>query len=369
MQRAIRLAAILATLGFTVVSHGRAQGAPPDPPAVVAIRSVTQEGGRVSWSAQGDLLAYDRRDREGRYDVFVHDLESGGERCVTCTVYELRGAHVMNPSWSPSGDFLVLQAQQHAKRLKLGLVELQTADRGLHGDLWLVRADGKDLWQLTRNAEQGSAVLDPHFSHEGDQLAWSERVRSRTGTWGLWQLRTAQIRQRRGVPALSRVRAHRPDALRGLVIAEGFLPDDRRLLVSGERDLSGVLDIGIVDPADDSFERLSSSFAGNDEHPRVAPSGDRIAWVADAVGRLPGPATDGGELPAREIWTMALDGSDRRQLTRFNDPRAVEHLGRVWVGDFDWSPRGDQLAVQVIYGVAEPHEEVVILELDPGFAR
>jgi hypothetical protein len=65
---------------------------------------------------------------------------------------------------------------------------------------------------------------------------------------------------------------------------------------------------------------------------------------------------------------MALDGSQRRPLTRFNG-EGPGGLGRAWVGDLAFDPRGDRLAVQVVYGVAETHSAIVILQLDPSLRR
>jgi hypothetical protein len=92
-----------------------------------------------------------------------------------------------------------------------------------------------------------------------------------------------------------------------------------------------------------------------------------LAWVADAISRR-GPGDEAAELPAREVWTMSLDGSDRRPLTRFNG-EDDEGLGRAWVGDLAWSPNGGRLAVQVIYGIAEPRAAIALLELDSALQR
>lgn len=361
---------LAALLAGAALSDGAAARETPPWPAdpVLASRIVVEAGGRVDWSAQGDRLVFDRVDPgDGLFDVWVRDLGSDAERCLTCTVPSLRGSHALDPAWHPSGQFVAFQAQRNARRLRLDATELAGAARGLHGDIWLVRSDGKDLWQLTRAADMGSAVLSPHFSHEGEQLYWSERAASRPAPWGAWQLRTAALHVRRGVPSLKNLTAHRPTALSGLLVAEGFLPDDRRLLLAAERSPGGALDLAIWDPATRDLQRLTSSGAGDDASPRVSPRGDFLAWSADAVARR-GPADAGGELPAREVWTMGLDGADRRRLTRFNGEGA-EGLGRAWVGDLAWSPRGDRLAVQVVHGVAEPRAAIVVLELDPALRR
>ena len=337
-------------------------------PAVLDSRIAVEGGGRVDWSLQGDRLVFDRADStDGLFDVFVLDLGTGAERCLTCTVYELRGAHALDPTWHPSGDYVAFQVQQHARKLRLTEADLAGAAAGLHADIWLVRTDGKDLWQLTRAADMGSAVLSPHFSHEGDRLLWSERAASRPPPWGSWQLRTATLQIRRAVPSLKDLDAHRLQGVTALVVAEGFMPDDKRLLFATERTPGGKLGIGIFDPSTRTVERLTASATGDDEHPRVSPRGDFLAWAADAAaGR--GPRAEESELPAREVWTMALDGSQRRPLTRFNG-EGVEGLGRAWVGDLAFDPLGDRLAVQVVYGVAEARAAIVILQLSEKLRR
>jgi Tol biopolymer transport system component len=368
----VAIGVLLALGQLAAPDAGRAQPAAaawPERP-VVASTVVADGGGRLDWAAQGDRLVFDRIDAargDGLFDLWVLDLATGAERCLTCAVFEFRGAHALDPAWHPSGEYVVFQAQRNARKLGLGVVELAGAARGLHGDLWLVRADGKDLWQLTRAADMGSAVLTPHFSHEGDTLLWSERTTSRPPPWGGWQLRTARLQIQRGVPRLKGLEGHRPEGLAGLVLAEGFLPDDQRFLLAAERAPGGALDLAIWDPRAKRLERLTASGAGDDAYPRISPRGDFLAWVADAAGRR-GPSDPTGALPAREVWTMSLDGADRRPLTRFNG-EGTEGLGRAWVGDLAWSPRGDRLAVQVIHGAAEPRAAIVVLELDPDLRR
>ena len=61
--------------------------------------------------------------------------------------------------------------------------------------------------------------------------------------------------------------------------------------------------------------------------PSFSPDGTRIAYISSASG-----------IP--QVWTMAADGSDTRQITHLNDP----------VQSVDWSPTGDQLAYDVAPG-------------------
>jgi Tol biopolymer transport system component len=261
----------------------------------------------------------------------------------------------------------VFQRQEHANKLDLGVSRLLGPERGLWSDVWLIRADGKSYWQLTHAVDMGSTVLEPHISFEGDRMLWSERTRSRTGAWA-WQPRTATVVLNRGVPKLKKLERHPADELEGLVISHGFLPDDRRMLLSAERPgKSRSLDLGVLDPATGSIEWLTRSQAGGEGYAALSPRAPLIAFASSSA-RGPGPAYPEGKageaLPAGEVWLMEIDGSDKRALTRFNDASSAESLGRAWVGDLAWSPDGGRLAVQVVSGIAEGRPAIVLLEVE-----
>ena len=61
-------------------------------------------GGRLDWSRQRQTIAYDAPDRDGFHDLWLWDVPSGGRRCLTCEMFEFRKAHVLSPTWHPSGD-------------------------------------------------------------------------------------------------------------------------------------------------------------------------------------------------------------------------------------------------------------------------
>jgi hypothetical protein len=336
--------------------------------------------GRVAWSAQGDWLAFDRRDPEhGNYQLWVMKRDGTFERCLTCEPLDLRRENCINPTWHPSGDWIVFQLQSQAKRLGLGPVELAGGDRGLWSEIEVIRRDGKGFWQLTRANENGSTVLDPQFSFEGDEILWSERVRSRVGRWGIWALRTAQFRAG-AVPRIAKPRLFEPGEQRLYLSGSSFTPDDRGAMIAGNLSPGqgeNGMDIYRLTFEGGALERLTHSDRSWDERAVYTVKGDRILWVSSSAITL----RDVGRAPAlplellRDLWVMNRDGSDPQRLTFFNDPQARESLGAAVVDDFAQSPDGAEILAHVVWASRPGHpdgevrEGLYLIRLDESFRR
>lgn len=315
--------------------------APPGHGDVASIRLLVPGGGRVAWSAQGDRIAYDKAGEDGLYDLYIAAADGADERCVTCNVYELRNAHALQPAWAPAGDWLVFQVQEVARRLDLGILELSSPLRAAHSELWAAPPEGRRAWQLTRQGERGGSPVDPHFAYEGGRILWSERVAAKPEPWGDWVVRVAEIAFRRGTPRLGKVKTYQP--ARGLVLAQGFTPDDRGFLY-GTGSLARGLSLHRFRFEGEVSEPLpgDGGVAGEAAHPIP---GRTTLTVASALG-LP-RRDDWHRLPRRrDVW---LVGDElRERLTYFNHPRSEHGLGEALVDDVAWSPAGDRFLVHVV---------------------
>lgn len=349
-----------------------ADGKVPESPRVESLRLVIPDGGRLDWAVQGDRIAYDKRDDEGFYDIYLATPEGTDETCITCSLREFRKAHAYNPSWHPSGELLVFQVQLVAKKLRLGAAEMTTPDRGLHSELWTVSRDGKTYNRISP-ANTNLAVLDPHFSFEGDLLIWSERVRARQGRWGEWVLRVARFDQRVGIPRLKKVRTLRPGETHLFLEAHGFSPDQKGVLVSGNLEADhgeAGMDVYLLDLESESATRLTHTFGEWDEHAHFAPDGEHIAWTTNRNLPRRIPQTSPDTMPTarpqpRDLWLMRADGSGEERLTFFNHPASPDARGGAVVSDFAWSPDGDQIALHVATDFLAQREAIYILKLRP----
>ncbi len=370
--------ATAATAPQVEIVKGRLKG-PPGNRHVGSLRQLRRGGGRVDWSQQGDWIAFDQVGDKGVYEIYLMNMLSGSERCLTCDRYELRKVHSLSPAWHPSGDYLVFQVQDLPRRMRLDALKLTTPHRGLHGDLWAITREGRDAWQLTKIADNGGAVVDPHFSYEGSQLAWSERLESRRGRWGAWALRVAEFRIKRGLPKLGKVMTYEPQLPPGFIAAHGFTANDRGLFISAP---DTGRDIHRFDLASGNLERLTATREYRDDVAALAPRGERIVWVSDRGIERPARP----RLPYRgDLWFLSERDGVRERLTFFNDPESDHALGEALIDDVAWSPEGDRLLLHVVSAVADESEEdmaredeeegpaveeaIYLVELDESFTR
>ncbi len=363
--------------GLAAAAAGPGVAAEKEASPVVRVERWIEGGGRLDWSRQGEWLAYDKAGADGRYDIHVTSTDRLAERCLTCDMYELRKDNALNPVWHPSGERLVVQVQSHPKRLGLvaNPMELLTPDRGVHSELYDVDRRGQHFTRLTRFNASGSAVLDPQFAFDGPWLLWSERIKAREGRYGAWQLRSAQYEiNRSGIPRLRKIEAHAAPG-DALIVPQGFTPDDRGALVAANLepgqspDAPGLYRLRFGGGAP---ERLTRSRGGVDQYARLSPTGQHIAFTSNAGIRGVEPEQATPPELRRELWLMNADGSAKQRLTFFNDPTSGHRLGHAWVGDLAWNPRGDQIAVHVLWGDRgdeRPQEAVYRIHLDPSFRR
>ena len=101
-----------------------------------------KEGGRVSWSRKADVIAFDRAGRDGYFDIYTMRSDGSYLQCLTCGKSGVPQKHAGNPSWPPSGRYILFQAQSPNKQ---GLSNHKLArfitspGVGVHNDLWLMR--------------------------------------------------------------------------------------------------------------------------------------------------------------------------------------------------------------------------------------
>ncbi|MDA8019685.1 MAG: hypothetical protein MPN21_19775 [Thermoanaerobaculia bacterium] len=307
---------------------------------------------RAAWSAQGDRIAFDAPGDLGFRAIYVRDAETGQRRCLTCDLWQLRKKNVLAPEWHPSGDWIAVIVQDLPRRLLPSPARMASFHRALHADLWILTADGRNAWQLTRSAEQGGAVHEAKISYEGDRIAWTERTDSRAGTEGAWVVRVAQLELRK-VPSFKNDRTLRPTTWPSRVVVEGFTQNDRGLwLTLTARDRVGSL----AARYDLDTLRLDLLDTGGtwDLEARAVPRGERIVLASDrGLDR-------GRALPrSADLWFITPLGLRQERLTFFNDPSSDHYLGETLISDIAWAPDGRAVLLSLVSSNGGTTEEAL----------
>jgi Tol biopolymer transport system component len=332
------------------------------------VTTIKEQGGRVDWSARRNLIAFDKLGPDDFFDIYTMTPEGGEERCLTCDKPQLPNKMIGNPSWHPSGDYIVFQAQNSYRGFGRITNYFANPGAGINNDIWVMDAAGKQFWQITKLQPRVGAVLHPHFSPDGTKLLWAQRVSTRGLTAGVWSLRVADFVVVNGVPGVRNERTLQPGAQNKLYETHGFSADGRSIIFSGnlERGQSEFHgDIYTFNLASGELKNLTNSMEEWDEHAHFSPDGRTIVWMTSKAQPYKLRADD----LKTDFWLMNADGSNKRRLTYFNHPGHPHYMkDGVAAADGSWSPDGRRFAAYLIVDVRRGGK-IVMIDFDDRTAR
>ena len=343
---------------------------------IKSVRILTKKGGRVDWSPSGnDLIAFDRKGEDGFYDIWIINSYGSGERCLTCNRSDILPRHNGNPTWHPSGEFIVIQAEDPQLSCESKEAFAKTPGGGINNNLWVVNKEGIKFWQLT-HVKDGMGVLHPHFSHDGSKLLWSEKVSNEPEAWGDWVMKIADFRIENGRPRIRSISEIKPERFQ-FYETDGFSPDDRKIAFSAfsyiPRPTSYNVELTsleeyVYDLDTKELQRLTSDITEWDEFLQFTPDGKKFVWMSshdisqerDMLGGI-----IGGKLKS-DYWIMDTDGGNKKRLTHFNAPGYPEYRPNgACVADFSFSPDGTKIVAKVreLPSKFDQNERIMIIEL------
>lgn len=344
------------------------QAAPAN--ATIRVKILQEQGGRVSWSHAKNLIAFDVGGKEGKSDVYTARLDGSDKRCLTCDKKDVPQLHASrgNPEWHPSGDWIVFQAQDPDLKLPPGAVGnfIASPGIGINNNIWVTNADGSKFWQITRVQNRGG-TLHPQFSPDGKKIVWSEITKLGGEMGGQWAIKLGDFAIENGEPRVTNIQTLAPGNFE-LYETHGFSPDNRTIIFSGvpQGKFYYAMEIFAYDLTTQQLTRLTDD-AEWDEHAHYSPDGKRIVWMSSTdIPQVKSNSIEGmtRNPPKTDAWMMDADGSNKRRVTRFNDPNAAEGRGAsggVIVGDLSWGPDGKSFVAKIQRGRVE---SIALIELD-----
>lgn len=310
----------------------------------VRITTVKEKGGRLDWSHTLNVIAFDKRGEDRFYDVYIMNPDGTNEYCLTCDT-ELPDHHIGNPAWHPSGEWIVFQVVNTALiPLDMDAEEVNAYTNpgaGWLNNVWVTDRKGH-FYQLT-NVDIEGGVLHPHFSHDGSQLLWAERVGNGTpGRGGEWILKVADFTTE-DQPALENIQSFRLGEQQRFCETHGFSPDDTRVLFSGNLKKNQPfwgMDVYELNLNTQELIQLTDTFDDWDEHAHYSPDGQKIVWMSST-------GYDMDQL-RNDFWIMDCDGSNKKQLTFFNTPGHPHYVGTpIVAADSSWGPDGKKIIAYI----------------------
>jgi Tol biopolymer transport system component len=335
----------------------------------VRVKILQEQGGRVGWLGAKNLIAFDSGGYEGRTEVYSAKLDGLDKRCLTCGRTGVPHLQNGNPEWHPSGDFIVFQAQDPDLKLPAGPLGnfMASPGIGINNNVWLMKANGSQFWQVTR-VQNRIGVLHPQFSGDGKKICWSEILRPGGRLGGQWAIKLGDFLAENGEPVVKNIQTITPGSFE-FYETHGFSPDGQKLIFSGVPPGKYYFDMEIYtyDISNQQLTRLTEDEEW-DEHAHYSPDSQWIIWISSAG--IPQVKTQSFLEMTRnplqtDIWIMEADGSNKRRLTYFNDPKAPEarlaHRGLI-VGDISWGPDGKSFAAKI---QRDRIESIILVEFNP----
>ena len=278
-------------------------------------------GGDQDWSHTTDRIVYDQLDANKIFQLYTMNSDGSGTTCLTCAAKTGSPAvnqHKFNPSWHPSGQFIVVQVEMKShwlSWLKTQPMTTELLQNGLWNDLYLVSADGSSWQKLTSTSSSiTDGVLAPVFSPDGTKLMWSRLIApaSKATPFGAWKLMLGDFALNGGVASLTNVRDITP-AGATFIESHGFAPDSKSVLFTSDIGVTSTWEkhIWSMDLATGAVQNLTPNVHWN-EHAYYSPDGSKIAFMSSLPFLWSFLKT--------EVILMNADGSNVVRLTHFNSP-------------------------------------------------
>ena len=301
---------------------------------------IHERGGRANYHLVAQRLAYDQRNPDGWFTVYVSDLDGGRVRPITADLdFWPRGQvrHVGLPTWSDDAEYLLVSVEEIDPSSPASVSSDVThhlamqPGRGVANSIALIRLRDLHWWWLWRYQDHGLGSMHCYLDATDQQLVFS-RMTAYSGSFASWDVGHAYLDWHHGEPHLYQLRYFQPISGNPdqppLAEVNSWAPRPERICVSGNP-LQGQRqehsDVFSCDLSGGQIERLtrSSGVGGEpgryDEHLVYGPGGERYAYMGSAPWR--------GNAAAIELFVgLAGQVSDQQQVSHFNDPQSAMYV-------------------------------------------
>jgi hypothetical protein len=282
------------------------------------------------WNDSTRTVAYGKKDANGYYKIYLSDSSGNNEQLLTFPGWD-PDRHQWAEEWHPSGKYLFCYVEKTDYAFETGhnrIPDDAIPGYGAYTDIWLVRRDGSQAWQLTdfpNNYNNG--VIHGAISRDGTLFAWSQRIQAPNMldpnlAAGAYVMKVADFIDGTA-PVLANIRTYQPGGLAAANELDGISPDNSTLSFYSTFETKNLFNTPVytLNMGSAKITRLTAeSFA---QAPAYTPAGDKIVYMT-------GKDCDifPMEIQGADWWIMNTNGSQKLRITRMNikdDPQSVNH--------------------------------------------
>lgn len=317
----MRLIILFLSMGLLLVTACKKEEETPGDPDVYALMDTWKEDAiGALYNEATSSVAYNRPDANGTYHIYISDADGNNEVALTCSQWP-SDRHQWAEEWDPTGQYLFCYVE------KTDYVTENDHNRtpedaipgyGAYTDLWVIKRDGSQAWQLTNlDNDYDKGIIHGAISADGSKFAWTERIQApvfldpNLGA-GAYVFKVADVSYL-PQPTLSNVQTYQPGNVLAGGEVESISPDNTDMLIYSSFESQNMLATPIyrVDLATGVTTRLTEeSFA---QSPTYTPDGQKIVYMTGAYCDI-----FFGQLQGADWWIMDRDGSNKTRLTYMN---------------------------------------------------
>lgn len=274
----------------------------------------------VIYNKATNSVAYNRPDANGIYKIYISDTSGNGETALTYPLWP-DNRQQWAEEWDPTGQYLFCYVEKTNYVTESGHTRIKEdaiPGYGAYTDLWVIRRDGSQAWQLTNLPnDYDHGVCHGAISKDGTLFAWTERIKAPNLldpnlTAGAYVFKVADVTYN-GYPMLSNIRVFQPGNQLAGGEVESISNDDSNILVYSTFESKNIYATPIyrIDISSGTTTKLTEdSFS---QSPTYTPDGTHIVYMTGKDC-----AIFFGQLQGADWWIMDDDGSNKRRLTFMN---------------------------------------------------
>jgi len=324
---------------------------------IKSIKFIVENGARPRFSPDGKYFLFDRKNKDGYYDLYISDLRGA---IVTNLTEERTGINQRNNGngvYHPSKNYIVFISEENDHFFD-DTKYLADPGVGLFSNLYATDFSGNKFWQLTDisikkflgDGIQTIATVNPHFLENGT-LVWTERYAEDGNlNWGKWRLKAAEFVEENGIPKLSNLRVVFAPTQGNYVTFMGELDSDSWIVagnLDGQHEYG--MDQYVLNIKSGSLKNLTNTPEFWEEDSSLLPNGE-IVYMSNVDSQYAFDFTKNwaNQKVERDYYITERGGGQKERLTHFNSPEAPEHSKyAILVAASDISPDGKYMAGSV----------------------